>query len=45
MNSTIPDIRVIIGFRLLAALGYLGFSILVFGWTGDAALRGGVVGN
>jgi len=45
MNSTIPHVRVVIGFCLLAALGYLGFSIWVFGWTGDAALRGDVVGT
>ena len=44
MNSTISHVRVVIGFCLLAALGYLGFSIWVFGWTEDAALRGDVVG-
>ncbi len=45
MNSTIPHVRVVVAFCLLATLGYLGFSIWVFGWTGDAALRGDVVGT
>ena len=33
MNSTIPHVRVVVGFCLLTALGYLGFSIWMFGWT------------
>ena len=40
MNSTIPHVRVVIGFCLLAAFAYLGFSVWVFSWTDEAALRG-----
>lgn len=37
--------RVVVGASLLAVLGYLGFSVWVFGWTKDAALIGDVVGT
>lgn len=44
MNG-IPHLNIVIGASLLAVLGYLGFSVWVFGWTMDAALRGDVVGT
>jgi hypothetical protein len=44
MNS-IPHVRVVVGFCLLAAVAYLGFSIFIVGWSGDAALRGDVIGT
>lgn len=43
--TTVPHLRVVVAFCLLATLGYFGFSVWVFGWTGDAALRGDVVGT
>lgn len=45
MNTSIPHMRVVVGASLLAVLGYLGFSVWVFGWTRDAALIGDVVGT
>ena len=44
MNG-IPHVRVVVGFCLLAAIAYLGFSIFIVGWSGDAALRGDVIGT
>lgn len=45
VNSGVPHIRVVVAASLLAVLGYLAFSVWVFGWTDDAALRGDVVGT
>lgn len=44
MNS-IPHLRVVVAFCALAACAYLGFSIFIVGWSGDAALRGDVIGT
>ncbi|ABD25114.1 hypothetical protein Saro_0667 [Novosphingobium aromaticivorans DSM 12444] len=43
--NRVPHIRIVVGASLLAVLGYFGFSVWVFGWTADAALRGDVVGT
>ncbi|QOV92579.1 hypothetical protein [Novosphingobium sp. ES2-1] len=43
--TRVPHVRIVVAASLLAVLGYLGFSIWVFGWTEDAALRGDVVGT
>lgn len=43
--TRIPHLHIVVAASLLAVLGYLGFSVWVFGWTNDPALRGDVVGT
>lgn len=41
----IPHLRIVVLFSLMAVLGYAGFSVYVMNWSGDAALRGDVLGT
>ena len=43
--STIPHLRVVVAFSLLALLGYAGFGLYVVLVSHDAALTGDVVGT
>lgn len=43
--NRVPHLRVVVAFCMTAIAGYALFSVWVFGWTQDAALRGDVVGT
>lgn len=45
MSRRIPHLRVVVCACAAAVLGYACFSVWVFGWTDDAALRGDVLGT
>lgn len=45
MSVKIPHWRIVIGFCLAAILGYAAASIWVVWYSGDAALRGDVIGT
>jgi hypothetical protein len=45
MTGTIPHIRVVIAFCVAALVGYAFFSVWVVLYSGDAALRGDVIGT
>jgi len=43
--TRVPHLRIVTGASLIAVLGYLAFSWWVVRYSGDAALRGDVVGT
>lgn len=43
--ASVPHLRIIVAVCVLAIVGYAGFSVWVVGWSGDAALRGDVIGT
>lgn len=45
MTAQVPHRNVIIGFCITAIAGYSLFSVWVFGWSADAALKGDVIGT
>ncbi len=45
MNMKVPHWRVVIGFCIAAIVGYAAGSIWVIWYSGDAALRGDVIGT
>ncbi len=45
MSSGVPHLRVVVWVSLIAIAGYAAFSVWIFGWTDDAALRGDVAGT
>lgn len=45
MTTRIPHLNIVVAASLLAVAGYAGFSVWVFGWTDDQALKGDVVGT
>lgn len=45
MSARIPHVRIVLAMSIIAIAGYAVFSVWVFGWTEDAALKGDVVGT
>ena len=45
MNPSIPHLRVVVGFCVVATAIYAGFSIYVVAYLKDAALTGDVIGT
>lgn len=43
--TRVPHLRIVVGASALAILGYAVFSVWVFGWSDDAALKGDVLGT
>jgi hypothetical protein len=43
--SRVPHLRIIVGATIAAIAGYAVFSVWVFGYSDDAALRGDVLGT
>ena len=43
--STIPHLRITVGFSIAAVLGYAVFSVWAVMYSGDAALRGDTIGT
>lgn len=45
MTHTIPHMRLVVAFCLIAVIGYAGFSIWVVAFSADAAMTGDVIGT
>lgn len=45
MNSRVPHLRIVVAASGAAVIGYLAFSIWVVLGSGDAALKGDVIGT
>lgn len=45
MNQTVPHLRIVVFFCVVAVAGYAAFSVWAVFYSGDAALRGDVVGT
>lgn len=43
--TVIPHVRIVVAASLLAALGYLGFSIYIVAFTKDAGMIGDIIGT
>lgn len=45
MTPTIPHMRLVVAFCMIAVIGYAGFSIWVVMFSADAAMTGDVIGT
>lgn len=45
MNPAVPHLRIVVAFCAIAVAGYAAFSVWAVFYSGDAALRGDVVGT
>ncbi len=41
----VPHVKVVIFFSVVTLIVYGGFSVYVFGWSNDAAMKGDVIGT